>query len=111
MHTALRLRRSQPADSDAGTAASRRPSIAVLPFRSLCDARRYETLADGLSHELITELARLRWLFVIARGSSFRFRQPDTDVREVGRLLGVRYCLGGSVEISGQKLDCHDRTG
>jgi TolB-like protein/Flp pilus assembly protein TadD len=89
---------------EAESAASQRPSIAVLPFRSLCDAGRYATLADGLSHELITELARLRWLFVIARGSSFRFREPDTDVREVGRLLGVRYCLGGSVEISGQKL-------
>jgi TolB-like protein len=87
-----------------GNAASQRPSIAVLPFRSLCDASRYDTLADGLSHELITELARLRWLFVIARGSSFRFREPDIDVREVGRVLGVHYCLCGSVEISGQKL-------
>ena len=81
-----------------------RPSIAVLPFRPIGDAGTYVTIADGLPHELITELARLRWLFVIARGSSFRLRRDDIDVREVGRLLGVRYCLSGSVEISGQHL-------
>ena len=80
-----------------------RPSIAVLPFRSLTDAR-YDILAEGLSHELITEIARLRWLFVIARGSSFRFREANTDPRVVGRILGVRYCLFGEVEVSGQKL-------
>ena len=86
------------------TEPGRRPSIAVLPFRPIGDPGPYVTIADGLPHELITELARLRWLFVIARGSSFRLRGDDLDLREVGRLLGVRYCLSGTVEVSGQHL-------
>lgn len=81
-----------------------RPSIAVLPFRPIGDAGPYLTIADGLPHELITELSRLRWLFVIARGSSFRLRGDELDPREAGRLLGVRYCLSGTVEVSGQQL-------
>ena len=81
-----------------------RPSIAVLPFRLIGEAGPYVTIADGLPHELITELARLRWLFVIARGSSFRLRGDELDAREVGRLLGVRYCLSGTVEVTGQHL-------
>jgi len=91
------------ADLPGGEIAAR-PSIAVLPFRLIGDAGAYATIADGLPHELITELARLRWLFVIARGSSFRLRSDDLDPREVGRLLGVRYCLSGTVEVAGQKL-------
>lgn len=81
-----------------------RPSIAVLPFRTSGAAEGWSTIADGLPHELITELARLRWLFVVARGSSFRLRGDDVDPREVGRLLGVRYCLSGAVEVSGDRL-------
>lgn len=81
-----------------------RPSIAVMPFRLISEAGPYDTIADGLPHELITELARLRWLFVVARGSSFRLRGEDLDLREVGRLLSVRYCLSGTVEIAGQNL-------
>ena len=85
--------------------SSQRPSIAVLPFRSATDdAVHCKTIAEGLSHELITELARLRWLLVIARGSSFRFREHNRDIREVGHLLGVRYCLAGDVEVDGQQL-------
>ncbi|MDH5454739.1 MAG: winged helix-turn-helix domain-containing protein [Gammaproteobacteria bacterium] len=80
-----------------------RPSIAVLPFRS-SGAEGWAAIADGLPHDLITELARLRWLFVVARGSSFRLRDDDLDPREVGRLLGVRYCLSGTVEVSGNRL-------
>lgn len=85
---------------DAGV----RPSIAVLPFRLIGEAGPYATIADGLPHELITELARLRWLFVIARGSSFRLRSDDLDMREVGRTLDVRYCLSGTVEVTGKQL-------
>ena len=81
-----------------------RPSIAVLPFRVIGDAGAYASIAEGLPHELITELARLRWLFVIARGSSFRLRDKELDMREVGRLLGVRYGLTGTVEVSGRQL-------
>ncbi|MGB5336288.1 MAG: winged helix-turn-helix domain-containing protein [Woeseiaceae bacterium] len=95
---------NQVEDRPAAENSVSRPSIAVLPFRRIGDAGPYVTIADGLPHELITELARLRWLFVIARGSSFRLRGDDIDVREVGRLLGVRYCLSGTVEISGQHL-------
>lgn len=80
------------------------PSIAVLPFRLLGDAGRYGMIADALPHELITELARLRWLFVTARGSSFRMRSPELEVGEVGRLLNVRYCLSGTVEIVERRL-------
>jgi len=81
-----------------------RPSIAVLPFRNIGVAGAYAAIADALPHELITELARLRWLFVIARGSSFRLRGSDADMAEIGRLLGVRYCLSGAVEIVGTSL-------
>jgi TolB-like protein/tetratricopeptide (TPR) repeat protein len=89
---------SLPAD------ANTRPSIAVLPFRLVGDAGPYVAVADALPHDLITELARLRWLFVTARGSSFRLREPTPDVVEVGRLLGVRYCLSGTVEVAGHSL-------
>ena len=81
-----------------------RPSIAVLPFRLIGEAGRYAAIADALPHELIAELARLRWLFVTARGSSFRLRAPLPDMGEIGRLLGVRYCLSGTVEIAGASL-------
>jgi TolB-like protein len=91
---------------DAGDApmAPARPSIAVLPFRMLGDPGQHAAIADALPHDLILELSRLRWLFVTARGSSFRFRDADADVREIGRLLGVRYCLSGSIELAGNTL-------
>jgi TolB-like protein len=98
----------QPGDGtekpDVVTEWSQRPSIAVLPFRNLADTSSYDTLADGLAHELITELARLRWLLVIARGSSFRPGEPNLDLRDVGQLLGVRFCLSGDVHVNGQLL-------
>ena len=81
-----------------------RPSIAVLPFELVGNAGRYAPIADALPHELISDLARLRWLHVTARGSSFRLRPPGIDVGEVGRLLGVRYCLSGSIEVTGRQL-------
>ncbi|MEO8452996.1 MAG: winged helix-turn-helix domain-containing protein [Gemmatimonadota bacterium] len=85
-------------------AEATKPSIAVLPFRFVGPAGPYATIADALPDELIAELARLRWLFVIARGSSFRFRSATVDLAEVGKALGVRYCLSGVVEITGPKL-------
>ena len=86
----------------AGQAAGEdtRPSIAVLPFRLIGDAGPYAAIAEALPHELIAELSRLRWLFVTARGSSFRLGAMVTDAGEVGRLLGVRYCLTGTVEVT-----------
>ncbi|HXW11035.1 MAG TPA: winged helix-turn-helix domain-containing protein, partial [Steroidobacteraceae bacterium] len=83
------------------------PSIAVLPFwltGSASDPYTV-TLADALPHELIVDLSRLRWLLVTARASSFRLRDQDLDAGEVGRLLGVRYCLSGSIEqVRGARL-------
>jgi TolB-like protein len=73
------------------------PSIAVLPFR-VWNPIETESLGDALAHDIIVSLSRLRWLRVIARGSSFRFREPDPDIDVVGRTLGVRYCLSGTVE-------------
>ena len=81
-----------------------RPSIAVLPFRLLGPAGCHALIAEALPCDLIAELARLRWLFVIARGSSFRFGGPDPDIGQIGAVLGVRYCLTGTIEESGDRL-------
>jgi DNA-binding winged helix-turn-helix (wHTH) protein/tetratricopeptide (TPR) repeat protein len=78
------------------------PSLAVLPFRLLGDGGRYAALALALPAELITELSTLRWLFVTARASSFRLHTGETEVCDIGRLLRVRYCLSGTIEISDQ---------
>ncbi|WP_317930140.1 winged helix-turn-helix domain-containing tetratricopeptide repeat protein [Halioxenophilus sp. WMMB6] len=81
-----------------------KPSIAVLPFAVVAVDERQVILADALPHELITALARLRWLSVIARTSSFRFRDPAVDILEVGRALKVGYCLTGLVESRAGRL-------
>lgn len=82
-----------------------RPSIAILPYHVVGGEHSpHGLLAEAIPHELITALSRLRWMFVIARGSSFRFRHPEPDVIEIGRALGVRYCLTGSVEITGSRV-------
>lgn len=81
-----------------------RPSIAVLAFRHVGAIGPYAALADALPHELICDLARMRWLFVTARESSFRLRGVEADAGEIGRLLDVRYYLSGSVEVIGTRL-------
>jgi hypothetical protein len=81
-----------------------RPSIAVLPFACLGEPSRYAAIADALRHELIIELSRMLWLFVTARGSSFRLSAAETGMVDVGRLLGVRYCLTGTVDILDSSL-------
>ena len=80
---------------------SSRPTLAVLPFALLGDAGAHNVIADALPHDLITELSRLRWLFVIARASSFRFRGADADLDKVRAALNVRYCLSGAIEAFG----------
>jgi len=75
-----------------------KPSIAVLPFHVLGQDATPALIGEALPHELIAELSRMRWLFVIARGSSFQFRGPGIDVGQVGTVLGVRYCLTGMLE-------------
>jgi len=90
-----------------------RPSIAVLPFQNLSGDPEQEYFADGMVEEIITALSRMRWLFVMARNSSFTYKGRAVDVKQVGRELGVRYVLEGSlrksgnkVRIAGQLIDC-----
>ncbi|MCW5889318.1 MAG: winged helix-turn-helix domain-containing protein [bacterium] len=93
-----------PPEAEPAVDPGARPSIAVLPFRFIGEPGPYAAIADGLPDELIAELARLRWLFVTARGSSFRLRAADVTLEDVGRRLGVRYCLTGTAEILGSHL-------
>ena len=74
-----------------------KPSIAVLPFKNMSGDPEQEYFADGMVEEIITALLRFKSLFVIARNSSFTFKGKAVDVKEVGRRLGVRYVLEGSV--------------
>src|SRR5207245_3990631 len=74
-----------------------KPSIAVLPFANMSGDPEQEYFADGMVEEIITGLSRIRWLFVIARNSSFTYKGGAVDIRQVGRELGVRYVLEGSV--------------
>jgi adenylate cyclase len=74
-----------------------KPSIAVLPFANMSGDPEQEYFADGMVEEIITTLSRIRWLFVIARNSSFTYKGQAVDVKQVGRELGVRYVLEGSV--------------
>jgi len=84
---------------------STKPSIAILPFRLVGVAGPHAGIADALPYELISELSKMRWLRVIARGSSFQFRESDPDIVAIGRQLGVRYCLTGLVEITGDRIN------
>jgi adenylate cyclase len=81
-----------------------KPSIAVLPFTNLSSDPEREYLADGIVEDIITELARFGELFVIARNSSFQYKGKATDVRQIGRELGVRYVLEGSVRRGGDHI-------
>jgi TolB-like protein len=83
---------------------SGRPSIAVLPFQMMGAPSPYAFMAEALPHDLLAELARLRWLFVVARGSSFRFTAAQPDIGRIGVLLGVRYCLTGTIEIAASRV-------
>jgi adenylate cyclase len=81
-----------------------KPSIAVLPFENMSGDPEQEYFADGMVEEIITALSRFKLLFVIARNSSFAFKGRAVDVKEVGRRLGVRYVLEGSVRKSSGKV-------
>lgn len=91
-------------DAPDRTVQSGRPSIAVLPFLGLGLEEQHAILADAIPHEIIQALSRLRWLSVTARGSSFRFRQPEPDMELVATALGVRYVLSGVLETDGRNL-------
>ena len=81
-----------------------KPSIAVLPFQNMSGDPEQEYFVDGMVEEIITALSRIRWLFVIARNSTFTYKGRAVDVKEVGRELGVRYVLEGSVRKAGQRV-------
>lgn len=81
-----------------------RPTLAVLPFRLVGAAGPYGAIAEALPQDLITALSRLRWLFVIARASSFRFHSSDADIAKVRDAFNVRYCLTGVVEVLGTSV-------
>jgi adenylate cyclase len=81
-----------------------KPSIAVLPFANMSGDPEQEYFADGMVEEIITALSRIRWLFVIARNSSFTYKGKAVDVKQIGRELGVRYVLEGSVRKARQRV-------
>jgi TolB-like protein len=115
----VRVYRAQPASApeSAVPAATTlplpdKPSIAVLPFANMSGDPEQEYFVDGMVEEIITALSRIRWLFVLARNSSFTYKGQAVDVKQVGRELGVRYVLegsvrkaGGRVRITGQLID------
>src|SRR6202043_1341501 len=81
-----------------------KPSIAVLPFANISGDPEQEYFADGMVEEIITALSRIRWLFVIARNSTFTYKGQAIDVKQVGRELGVRYVLEGSIRKGGDRI-------
>src|SRR5580704_9297918 len=94
--TASAARPAQPLPS--------RASIAVLPFTNLSGDPEQEYFADGVVEDIITALSRVRWLFVIARNSSFIYKNKSVDTRQIGRELGVHYLLEGSIRKAGQRV-------
>jgi|SRR5579862_116773 len=98
--------------SASGPALPDKPSIAVLPFQNMSGDPEQDYFADGMVDDIITGLSRIKWLFVIARNSTFTYKGRAVDVKQVGRDLGVRYVLEGSVRkavdrvrITGQLID------
>jgi len=81
-----------------------KPSIAVLPFQNMSGDASQEYFVDGMVEDIITGLSRIKWLFVIARNSSFTYKGKAVDIRQVGRELGVRYVLEGGVRKAGNRL-------
>jgi TolB-like protein/tetratricopeptide (TPR) repeat protein len=81
-----------------------KPSIAVLPFQNMSGDPEQDYFADGMVEDIVTGLSRIKWLFVIARNSSFVYRGKAVDVRQVGRELGVRYVLEGAVRKAGSRV-------
>ena len=94
----------QPKSPAAALPLADKPSIAVLPFANMSSDPEQDYFADGMVEEIITALSRIRWLFVIARNSSFTYKGQSVDVKQVGRELGVHYVLQGSVRKSSNRV-------
>lgn len=105
---AVRLYAVEPTErregSPAATTSSEKPSIAVLPFNNMSPDPEQEYFADGIVEDITTALSNMRWLFVVARNSAFTYKGRSVDVKQVGRELGVRYVLEGSVRKAGDRL-------
>jgi TolB-like protein len=100
----FRVAMDQKPASQPALAVPDKPSIAVVPFANISGDPEQEYFADGMVEEIITALSRIRWLFVIARNSSFTYKGQAVDVKQVGRELGVRYVLEGSVRKAGGRV-------
>jgi adenylate cyclase len=92
------------AETAAALALPEKPSIAVLPFQNMSGDAEQEYFADGMAEDIITALSRFKSLFVIARNSSFTYKGKSVDIKQVGRELGVRYVLEGSVRKAGNRV-------
>jgi TolB-like protein len=99
-----RVRLDGTAEASPGLPLPTKPSIAVLPFNNMSGDPEQEYFADGMVEEIITALSRMRWLFVIARNSSFTYKGRAVDVKQVGRELGVRYVLEGGVRKAANRV-------
>jgi adenylate cyclase len=106
----VRVFRVSPVGASAATAAGPalalpdKPSIAVLPFQNMSGDPEQEYFVDGLVEDIVTGLSRIKWLFVISRNSTFIYKGKAVDVKTVGRELGVRYVLEGSVRRAGNRV-------
>jgi adenylate cyclase len=94
----------QPSASGPALPLPDKPSVAVLPFQNMSGDAEQEFFADGITEDITTALSKVRWFFVIARNSSFTYKGGAVDVKQVGRELGVRYVLEGSVRKAGNRV-------
>jgi adenylate cyclase len=101
---AYRVQLARPSTIDALPTLPDKPSIAVLPFDNMSGDPEQEYLSDGITEDIITALSRLHWFLVIARNSTFVYKGRSVDVTQVGRELGVRYVLEGSVRKAGNRV-------
>jgi adenylate cyclase len=95
---------TRPEVSPTSLALPVKPSIAILAFTNMSNDPEQDFFAEGISEDIITELSKFRSLFVIARNSAFAFKEHATEVKEIGRKLGVRYIVEGSVRRVGQRV-------
>jgi TolB-like protein len=102
--TTENTRKVTPIESGPELTLPDKPSIAVLPFANMSGDPDQDYFADGMVEEIITALSRIRWLFVIARNSSFTYKGQSLDVKQIERELGVRYVLEGSVRKAGKRV-------
>src|SRR5207302_8813858 len=93
-----------PATSISQRALAPRLSIVVLPFANLSDDREQQYFADGITEDVTTDLSRIADMFVISRNTAFTYRNKPVDTKQIGRELGVRYVLDGSVRLSGNQV-------